>query len=240
MNIFDIYKVLSFDVYGTLINFEQGILRNLKPVLESHNIHLNDEQILQLYGEIEARIQEEEFVKYKEILRKIVLAFGDRFGFTPSSYERDCLVASLGTWKPYPDTVMTLQVLKKKYKLAIISNIDDDLFSLSAKHLNVNFDWVITTEQAKSYKPSEHTFKFAIEKIGISPEKIIHISNSAYHDIIPAKSLGLSTIWVNGRPYMAGFGATQPVSGSSDFEVPDLKSLINIMGLNVIEKKSIK
>jgi 2-haloacid dehalogenase len=240
MNMFDIYEVLSFDVYGTLINFEKGILRNLKPVLENHNINLNDEQILQLYGEIEARIQEEEFVKYREILKKTVIAFGDRFGFTPSLSERNCLVDSLGTWKPYPDTVETLQILKKKYKLAIISNIDDDLFSLSAKHLKVEFDWVITAEQAKSYKPSDRTFKFAIKKIGVSPERILHISNSAYHDIIPAKSLGLSTIWINGRPYMAGFGATPPISGSPDFEVPDLKSLIYIMGLKVIEKKTIK
>jgi 2-haloacid dehalogenase len=237
MSVFDIYEVLSFDVYGTLIDFEQGILEALKPVLKDHNIFLSGEQILELYGEIEARIQEDKFSKYRGVLRKVVREFGERFDFTPSSTEMNCLVNSLGTWMPFLDIVESLKTLKKKYQLAIFSNIDDDLFSLSAKHLDVDFDWVITSEQAKSYKPSLESFKFAIRKIGVSPEKILHISCSMYHDIIPARALGLSTVWVNGRSYMAGFGSTPPVSGSPDFEVPDLKTLVSIMGLRVIEER---
>jgi 2-haloacid dehalogenase len=236
MNIFELYEVLSFDVYGTLIDFEQGILDALKTVLKTHQIHLSDEQILELYGEIEARIQEEKFSKYKDVLRKVVGEFGERFYFTPSSTELNCLVHSLGTWMPFPEIVESLTTLKKKYQLAIFSNIDDDLFSLSAQYFDVDFDWVITSEQAKHYKPSLESFKFAIKKIGVSPDKILHISCSMYHDIIPARALGLSTVWVNGRSYMAGFGSTPPVSGSPDFEVPDLKTLVSIMGLHVIEE----
>lgn len=237
MSVFDIYEVLSFDVYGTLIDFENGILGALKPVLKNHSIYLSDEQILELYGEIEARIQEDKFSKYREVLRKAVWEFGERFDFTPSSTEMNCLVNSLGTWMPLPDIVESLHILKKTYQLAIFSNIDDDLFYLSAKHFDVDFDWVITSEQAKSYKPSLESFKFAIEKIGVSPEKILHISSSMYHDIIPARALGLSTAWINGRPYMAGFGASPPVSGSPDFEVSDLKTLASIIGLNILEEK---
>jgi len=85
--------------------------------------------------------------------------------------------------------------LKKKYRLAIISNIDNDLFAFSAKHLKVKFDWVITAEQAKSYKPSLHNFKFAIDRIGVSPEKILHIAQSIYHDIIPAKKSALKLVF---------------------------------------------
>lgn len=237
MSVFDIYDVLSFDVYGTLIDFEHGILGALKPVLRTHNVNLSDEQILEVYGEIEARIQEGKFIKYREVLRKAVREFGDRFGFMPSPSELNCLVNSLGTWLPFPNVVESLQILKKKYRLAIISNIDDDLFSLSAKHLDVDFDWVVTSEKARNYKPSLRSFKFATEKIGVSHEKILHISCSMYHDIVPARALGLSTVWVNGRSYMAGFGATPPVSGCPDFEVPDLKTLVYVMGLNVIEER---
>lgn len=237
MGVFDIYEVLSFDVYGTLIDFENGILGALKPVLKNHNIYLNDEQILELYGEIEARIQEEKFSKYRQVLKKVVYEFGDRFDFKLLSTEENCLVNTLGTWMPFPNIVESLHTLKKTYRLAVLSNIDDDLFCLSAKHLDVDFDWVITSEQAKSYKPSLDSFKFAIKKIGVSPEKILHISNSMYHDIIPARALGLSTAWINGRQYMAGFGASPPVSGSPDFEVSDLKSLVSIIGLNILETK---
>ena len=138
---------------------------------------------------------------------------------------------------PLPHVVESLQALKRKYRLAIISNIDYDLFALTAQHFGVDFDWVVTSEQAQSYKPSVHTFKFALEKMGVSPEKMLHISCSMYHDIIPARALDLSTIWINGRPYMAGFGATPPVSGSPDFEVPDLQTMMSIMNLNVVEKR---
>jgi 2-haloacid dehalogenase len=237
MSVFDTFEVLSFDVYGTLIDFEQGILRALKPVLKSHGVQLIDEQILELYGEIEAEIQEGEFIQYKRVLRNSVREFGNRYDFTPSSSELNCFVSSLGTWVPFPHVVESLQTLKKKYRMAIISNIDDNLFALSAQHLGVDFDWIITSEQAKCYKPFLQSFEFAMEKIGVSPEKILHISNSMYHDIVPARSLGLSTVWVNGRSYMAGFGATSPVRGCPDFEVPDLQILVSIMGFDAIEKR---
>jgi 2-haloacid dehalogenase len=237
MGVFEKYEVLSFDVYGTLIDFEHGILGALKPVLKTHNIYLSNEQILELYGEIEAGIQEEKFIQYREVLRQVVLEFGNRFDFSPSPSELNCLVNSLGKWIPFPHVVESLQILKKKFRLAIISNIDNALFALSEQHLDVDFDWIITSEQAKCYKPSLRIFKFAIEKIGVSPENMLHISNSMYHDIVPARALDLSTVWLNERPYMSGFGATPPVNGSPDFEAPDLQTLVTVMGVNVIKKR---
>ena len=118
------------------------------------------------------------------------------------------------------------------FKLAIISNIDNDLFTLSAKHLKVEFDYIVTAEQAKSYKPSLNNFKLAIKKIGVSPEMILHIAQSIYHDIIPAKKLNLSTVWVNRRKGKEGFGATLPANASPDLEVPDLKKLVSIVASN--------
>jgi len=168
---FNKYEVLSFHCYGTLIDWESGILRALRPVLASHNINLNGDQILEVYAQIESKVEEGEFVKYKEVLRKVVRELGRRLRFAPSSSQLDCLIHSLKNWVPFPDTVDALQALKKTFKLAIISNVDDDLFALSGKHLKVKFDWVITAEQAKIYKPSLNIFKFAIEKIGVSHEK---------------------------------------------------------------------
>lgn len=237
MSVFDRFEVLSFDVYGTLIDFEGGILEAMKPVLKAHSVHLSDEQILEVYGEIEARIQDDEFIPYREVLRNAVLAFGERFGFMPSVSETNCLLDSFESWRPFPDVVESLEKLKQRFQLAILSNVDDALFAVSAKHLDVAFDWVITSQQARSYKPSAGAFEFAVQQIGVSPEKILHISNSMYHDIIPARAFGLSTLWVNGRPYMAGFGAIPPVSGCPDFEVPDLQTMVSIMGLKTIEKR---
>lgn len=226
---FNKYTVLTFDCYGTLIDWESGILTVLKPVLLNRNINLNDNQILELYAEFESETEKGEFVEYKEVLRKVMWKLSNKFGFPLSSFEENILVNSLKDWKPFPDTVEALQNLKEKFNLAIISNIDNDLFAFSAQHLNVKFDYVITAEQVKSYKPSLKNFKFAIDKIGITPEKILHVAQSIYHDIIPAKTLGLSTIWVNRRKGKEGAGATPPASGQPDLEVPDLKTMVDII-----------
>lgn len=226
---FNNYKVLTFDCYGTLINWEKGILEALKPLLLSHNIRLDDNRILQLYAEFESAIEKDKFIEYKKVLGKVVEKFSDKFGFPLSALESDCLVDSLKDWKPFPETVNALERLKKKYKLAIISNVDDDLFAFSEHQLKVKFDYIITAEQAKSYKPSLNNFKFAIAKIGVAKEKILHVAQSIYHDIIPAKTLGLSTVWVNRRKGKSGTGATLPASGKPDLEVPDLKTLVEMM-----------
>ncbi len=120
--------------------------------------------------------------------------------------------------------------MKSKFKLAIISNIDDHLFVYSKEHLKIEFDWIITSEQARSYKPSLNNFRFAIEKIGVPIENILHIAQSMYHDIIPAKAIGLSTAWVNRRKGKEGTGATPATHSNTELEVPDLKTLVSIIG----------
>jgi 2-haloacid dehalogenase len=205
----------------------------LKPVLEAHAITLEEEQILELYAEIEPEVEEGEFVKYREVLRRVVQEIGRRLGFVPSHSEMDCLVKSLKNWMPFPDSVEALKALKKTFRLGVISNVDDDLFALSANHLRVTFDWIITAEQVKSYKPSLCNFRFAIKRIGVAPEKILHVAQSVYHDIIPAKALGLSTVWVNRRRGKEESGATPLVTGHLGLEVPDLKTLVSIMKVDL-------
>jgi 2-haloacid dehalogenase len=223
------FKVLTFDCYGTLIDWEGGILAALKPVLLNHQIDLDDNKILELYAKIESKIEKNDFIKYKEVLRKVMDDISANLNFTLFYPEQECLVNSIKNWKPFPDTVEALNALKKIFKLAIISNIDNDLFALSEEQLKVKFDYLITAEEVGSYKPSLSNFNFAIKKINIPSEEILHVAQSIYHDIIPAKKLGIATVWVNRRHGQKGFGATPAATENPDFEVSSLKELAEML-----------
>lgn len=228
---FNQFEVVSFDCYGTLIDWERGILPVLRQLLSSREIDLSDDATLELFAEFESEFEKSEYhIKYREILQKIVQQFGKRFYFEPTETEVKCLSESIKNWQPFPDTVAALAALKQKYKLAVISNIDDDLFADTAKHLKVELDWLITAEQVRSYKPSTRNFEIALATMGIAPEKLLHVAQSVYHDIVPAASIGISTVWVNRRHEKTGFGATLPASGQPDWEVPDLKTLVEAIG----------
>ena len=201
----------------------------LKTILSNHNITIDDKQILELFAQRESIQEAGEYLKYREILKKVVENFGENLGFTPTESELNSLAASIQNWEPFPDTVEALKALKERYKLTIISNIDNDLFAYTAKKLAVDFDWIITAEQVKSYKPSLQNFEFALQQMGISSDKLLHVAQSVYHDIVPAKTLGLTTVWVNRRQGKDGFGATVPASGTPDLEVSDLKSLVSVI-----------
>ncbi|AUB42687.1 haloacid dehalogenase [Nostoc flagelliforme CCNUN1] len=219
------YKALTFDCYGTLIDWENGILGVLKPLLLAHNTNLDDAQILELFAEFEAELEKGDYIKYREVLKRVVQKFGERFGFEPTADELNSLADSIQDWLPFSDTIEALKTLKQKFKLVIISNVDDDLFAFSAKHLQVEFDQIITAEQAKSYKPSLNNFRLAIERIDLPLEQILHVAASVYHDIVTAKSLGLSTVWVNRRAVQKGINTTGSAISQPDLEVPDLKTL---------------
>jgi 2-haloacid dehalogenase len=228
----DHFEVLTFDCYGTLIDWETGIWEALRPVLAAHQVDLQPEQTLELYGVLESTAEAGEYQEYKTILRKVLDGFGVRLGFTPSTAELDSFSACVKDWPAFPDSPGALQALHKKYRLAIISNVDDDLFTFSEEKLQVKFDWVITARQARSYKPSLNNFKVAFERIAIPPGKILHVAQSLFHDIVPAKQLGLSCVWINRRHGKAGFGATPPAQAQPDLETPDLQSLAHLAGLS--------
>ena len=141
------------------------------------------------------------------------------------------MIAAVRYWKPFSDTVEALEALKERYKLAIISNVDDGLFALTACHLEVEFDWIITAEQVGTYKPSKNNFEIALERMGIQKGKLLHAAESLFHDIAPATELGISTVWVHRRTEKEGFGATPPAGAKPDLEVPDLKTLVSAASL---------
>ncbi|MEM1172084.1 MAG: haloacid dehalogenase type II [Cyanobacteria bacterium P01_H01_bin.35] len=226
---FEKFEILSFDCYGTLIDWESGIIPVLKNLVANHQIDITEAQLLEMFAKFESEAEAGEYKKYREVLKEVIHKISQELNFQPTESELNSLSKSIKNWLPFPDTIAALQKLKEKYQLAIISNIDDELFADSAKHLQVEFDFVITAAQVKSYKPSKNNFEISIQKMAIAPEKLLHIAQSIYHDIVPAKAMGLSTIWVNRRQGKEGFGATLPASGKPDLEVPDLKNLVDLI-----------
>jgi 2-haloacid dehalogenase len=217
------FAALTFDCYGTLIDWETGLLGALRPLLRSHGHEPNDEQILSIYGELEPKAQNP-YQLYRRVLADVVRGFGKRLGFAVSDTESESLPESLKDWQPFPDTRAALEKLKSKHKLAIISNTDDDFFAASARHLQVKFDQVITAEQAKAYKPSLAPFHLALQRLALPAERVLHVGQSVYHDVVPAKSLSIATVLVHRR----GFGATRRIEGEPDLKVPDLKTLASL------------
>jgi 2-haloacid dehalogenase len=218
---FDSFEAITFDCYGTLIDWETGMLGVLRPLLAKHGIHASDDQMLAAYGELEPAIQAAGYLRYRLVLAEVVRRMGRHFGFSATEDEASSLADSLPGWTPFPDTVEGLRALKSKYRVGIISNTDDDLFAGTAKHLKVEFDWVITAEQARAYKPERAIFELALARIGQPAEKILHVGQSIYHDVVPAKAMGMGTVLVTRR----GFGATKRVSSQPDEVVPDVKTL---------------
>jgi 2-haloacid dehalogenase len=227
---FSPFTTISFDCYGTLIDWESGILPVLRAVLANYGQSLPDAAILELYGEFEAEAESGPYQSYRKVLESVVRAFADRFHFQASSSEIHSLHESVHSWLPFPDTVPALRELQRRYKLTVISNIDDDLFAETRKHLGVEFDGVITAEQARSYKPSLDNFRLALRKLALSPDGLLHAAQSVYHDVVPARSLGISSVWVNRKSARPGIGAVRASVAlasekQADLEVPDLASL---------------
>jgi 2-haloacid dehalogenase len=214
------FEAITFDCYGTLIDWETGLLGALRPLLRAHGQNLSDEQILKIYGELEPAAQNP-YRRYREVLAEVARGFGKRLGFAVSDEEAQSLAESMKEWPPFPDTVAALEKLKTRFKLGIISNVDDDLFAASARHLRVKFDEVITAQQASAYKPSLAPFHLALRRFGLPAASLLHAGQSIYHDVVPAQSLGLATVLV----YRRGFGATRPSEGTPDLQVPDLRTL---------------
>jgi 2-haloacid dehalogenase len=225
---FSRFRVITFDCYGTLIDWETGILGAIRPVLRAHGAALSDSEILRLYGELEAESESSRYQPYRAILRDVVRGFGVRLGFRTTAEEEQSLPNSLANWNPFPDAVTALRQLKTRCKLGIISNVDDDLFSASAHRLEIDFDFVTTAGQARAYKPSLEIFRLAQDKMGIQPEQWLHAGQSIYHDVIPARSLGISTVWVNRPSPRPGAGAAKQASAVPDVEVHSLSELAQL------------
>jgi 2-haloacid dehalogenase len=222
------FKVLTFDCYGTMIDWETGIFSALRPILAAHHKKITDSTLLELYSELELSAEQDEFLRYRDVLQSVVRGLGERLGFLPTDTEIRSLPESVANWQPFPDTVPALQKLKSRYQLAVMSNVDDDLFATTAPKLRVAFDNVITAQQAGCYKPCKRMFTLAEERIGLRREQWLHVGQSIYHDVLPAQSFGIATVWVNRRSPRPGAGAAKAATGKPDLEVSDLQTLAQL------------
>ena len=230
------FAVLTFDCYGTLIDWEQGILAELKPWAARHGIAADDETLLAAFGEIETECEAATPAKlYPAILTDVLAKLGARWQVAVKPDEAAVFGASVGRWPAFPDSVEALQYLKGHYKLVILSNVDRASFAKSRARLATAFDRVVTAEDVGSYKPERRNFEFALADIertlGIKKEKVLHTAQSVFHDIVPAKSLGLATMWINRRKGRRGWGATPPPRADAaamrpDFEVASLAEFV--------------
>jgi 2-haloacid dehalogenase len=216
---------LTFDCYGTLIDWETGILNALQPILHSHGAELDDERALETYAEFESEAERSPYMTYREVLATCLQNFGERYGFTPSKDELTRFSGSVGDWPAFPDSSEALAALQRCFKLVVVTNMDDDLFALSQKRLGVTFAEMITAQQVRSYKPALKHFHVALERIGLPKQRILHVAQSLFHDHVPAKQLGFDTVWVNRRHDGPGFGATPPAAAQPDMEYPDMRSV---------------
>lgn len=224
---FSRFEYLSFDCYGTLIDWESGILGYLRPLLKTKGRDVSDEQILNLYSEFEPHQQDLAYRSYREVLASVIREFAREFRVQFTDEEINGLADSIRQWEPFADTVPALKRLKSKYKLAVLSNIDDDLFASTAPKLGVALDCVVTAQQVQSYKPSIRNFETLLTRLQVDKDRLLHVAESLYHDVIPAKALGIATIWVNRRQSKAA-AATRMVVAQPDLEVPTVAALADL------------
>ena len=221
---FSRFEALTFDCYGTLIDWETGILDALRPFVQGASPAVSDDQLLEAFGEAEAALEAGPYRPYRRILEDVHRAISARFGVASDDEAGRAFGASVGDWPSFPDSSAALTRLKQRFRLGVITNCDTDLFALSNRRLGVDFDWVITAQMVGSYKPNVRNFEAAFERIGLPRERILHVAQSLFHDHAPAKRLGLSTVWINRRHGRPGGGATPPADAQPDATYPDMAS----------------
>jgi 2-haloacid dehalogenase len=225
---FDSLRLITFDCYGTLIDWETGMLAGLRPLFAKAGV--SNLQLLEAYGDAEAEIESGPYLRYRTVLSETVQGMGRRLGVNITA---DCgrrFADSFTRWQPFPDTVDALQALARRFRLGIISNVDDDLFAVTKKKLGVEFSVIVTAEQVQSYKPSLKNFQEALRRSGLRKEELLHAGQSIYHDIVPASFLGITNVWVNRPSIRPGSGAAKPASAQPTYEVSSLKELAALLG----------
>jgi 2-haloacid dehalogenase len=229
------YRALSFDCYGTLIDWETGILAALRPWTAAHRVEVDDGELLAAFGRAESRREAADpTAPYPRILAGVLEDLAQELDATTSPEEAAAFGDSVRDWPAFPDSPEALAYLKRHYKLVIVSNVDRASFRHSNARLGVSFDAVVTADDAGAYKPAPNHFRLALARLaemGIGQDRVLHVAQSLYHDHVPAKRLGLRTMWVNRRAaHGQGGGATPaaPVPVTPDGEVPTLAALADL------------
>ncbi len=221
---FNAFDAITFDCYGTLMDWESGILAGLRSVLEPHAVTAADDELLERFAEAEASMEAGPYQRYRAVLAASLDRVARSYGVETSAAEQVVFGESVGAWPAFADSRAALTRLKTRFRLGVLTNCDDDLFAMSNRRLGVTFDWVVTAEQARDYKPRTANFELLMERVGLPRERILHVAQSLFHDHVPAKALGLSTVWVDRRHGRLGSGATPSAEAIPDATFPDMAS----------------
>ncbi|MGA9854890.1 MAG: haloacid dehalogenase type II [Gammaproteobacteria bacterium] len=208
------FNVLTFDCYGTLIDWETGICTALDAWRKHENLKINDQELIEAFG-LNEWVQEQEThdLLYPEILARVLKRMAKAWGTRASDADAMAFGNSIQHWPAFADSAPALKYLKQHYQLVILSNVDRESFSHSNAKLGVEFDHIFTAQDIGSYKPDLRNFHFMLDKLAamdIEMTQILHTAESQYHDHIPAKNIGLATNWIYRRHDKQGFGATRP------------------------------
>jgi 2-haloacid dehalogenase len=211
------FRVLSFDCYGTLIDWEAGIAGVLEPWAREQGLELSDEELLLAYSEREAAVEQQSPAPlYPEVLASCFRGAGEKLGAPVSDAWAQRLADSVPDWPAFPDSADALARLRRHYELIILSNVHRAGFAGSNKHLGGDFTAIITAEDVGSYKPAENHFRALeakLSELGIDRSELLHVAQSLFHDHVPAKREGLTSVWINRRHDRPGWGATPEPSG---------------------------
>jgi len=206
------YAALSFDCYGTLIDWETGILAVLRPWATERGLEVDDEQLLLAYGDHESAVERERpSALYPVILAEAFRRTGQSFGVAVDEMWAARLGESVPDWPAFPDSSAALAALALHYRLIIVSNVHRAGFAGSNAHLHGDFAAVITAEDVGAYKPADNHFVALDRVLGeleIERSGLLHVAQSLFHDHVPARRLGLPSVWINRRQDRPGSGAT--------------------------------
>jgi 2-haloalkanoic acid dehalogenase type II len=212
------YEALSFDCYGTLIDWESGIWDALQPLLWANDRPIGRADVLAEFGRLETLQQRETpLLRYPELLAKVHHDLAGALGLASTEALDSAFGASVTKWPAFTDSAGSLSYLGSRFRLVILSNVDRDSFAASNRLLQVTFDAVYTAEDVGSYKPDPANFDYLLRHLeldlGISPDAVLHVAQSLFHDHAPAKAAGLDTVWIDRQRLSAGgeWGATLPV-----------------------------
>jgi 2-haloacid dehalogenase len=222
---YDRFDALTFDCYGTLIDWEAGLLAAFAPILERHGVAVHDEDLLVRYAAHEARLEAGPYLRYRDLLAEGLRGVGAELGFSPTDDEARRFGGSVADWPAFADSPAALTRLATRFRLGVLTNCDDDLFAASNAKLGADFDWVVTAEQVGSYKPEPANFEALFARLaadGVARDRILHVAQSRFHDHAPAKRLGMTTVWIDRRHDRPGAGATPVADAQPDATFPSM------------------
>ena len=227
------FTTLTFDCYGTLIDWERGIFDALNPLIVRANSNSDTDLWLAMFAEAESKIQSKHpNLAYPKVLVKVHSEIAAKYNLTNTDELDLAFGDSIKNWPAFEDSEQSLRYLKQHFKLVILSNVDNASFAMSNQHLKVDFDAIYTAEQVGSYKPNLANFRHMLSNLssmGIKKSDILHTAQSLYHDMVPATEMGMATCWIDRRAGQSGSGATPETNGkvTIDFRFESLAEMVN-------------